>query len=122
MSDTAAVDLDGYEHLADLHEELTERISDYYPSPDHVGEQTPPTVVAASLLGVVHAAIASHVVDEVAALLPQITAADADRLARALHEADCGCGDYDEAEDPRYITAARAALAASPSPRGGEPQ
>lgn len=40
------------------------------------------------------------------------SAESADRLARALHDADCGCGDYDDVEDPRYITAVRTALAA----------
>lgn len=38
----------------------------------------------------------------------------ADRLARALHDADCGCGTYDDVEDPRYIDAVRAALATCP--------
>ncbi len=36
-----------------------------------------------------------------------------ERLARALHDADCGCGTYDAVEDPRYITAARAAMETS---------
>jgi hypothetical protein len=36
----------------------------------------------------------------------------ADRLARALHDTDCGCDTYDADEDSRYIGAARAALAA----------
>lgn len=38
----------------------------------------------------------------------------ATRLAKALHEVDCGCGDFGDPtsdEDDRYITAARAALA-----------
>lgn len=42
-------------------------------------------------------------------LHPAPAPVDADRLARALHDADCGCDDYDEVEDPRYITAVRAA-------------
>lgn len=45
---------------------------------------------------------------------PETSAPTADRLARALHDADCGCGTYDEVEDPRYITAARAALTDEP--------
>lgn len=35
-----------------------------------------------------------------------------DTLARALHDADCGCDTYDEIEDPRYIDAVHTALRA----------
>lgn len=43
--------------------------------------------------------------------LPDMTAAElTGALARALHDADCGCDTYDSIEDPRYITAARTAL------------
>lgn len=43
-------------------------------------------------------------------LRPASAAVDPDRLARALHDADCGCDTYDDVEDPRYIDAVTAVL------------
>lgn len=37
----------------------------------------------------------------------------AEVLARALHDADCGCDTYDQEEDPRYIKAVRQALSSA---------
>ncbi len=101
-----------YPHLDELADELADVISDYYPSPDHVAGQAPPAEVATALLPAIHRSLIGQVVDEVNGLLRTLPTRGVDTLARALHDADCGCGDYDETEDPRYITSARAALVA----------
>lgn len=67
----------GYEHLADLHEQLTDVISDHYPTPDHVDAQTPAGTLAALLLPSIHAKVIGLVADEVNAWQVKIRAEDA---------------------------------------------
>lgn len=47
---------------------------------------------------------------ELAAARAGIVPVHAGALALALHDADCGCPDYDEVEDSRYITAVETVL------------